>query len=467
MCVLLGISAHSGAQTNASKLPSVPGSQLGHDSMGFDNRMVELVVVEDADNKECKEIGAKARALLANRNFEELDKLADNLRTSKRVRANGTWLLFNLYTGLTPGSKADEADFETRLASLRAWIEARPESITARVALADTLISYAWLARGSGWANTVTETGWRLFAERIQQAVKVLDDARTLKAKCPVYWSVRLLAAMASSMERPDYDAMFEAAVRSEPDYEGFYYRRSIYLLPRWLGAPGELAEDTANSANKIGGRAGDRLYTQVVWGVHEYGGSKNVLEENNFSWPRVDRGFQDIEKLYPASLAALSEHARLAVLAHDREQAHKCFEALNGRLVLSAWKSKQQFIEYSIWSGVGRAFHEPSNTIKPTEPSESLRPEPVPSSSIVVVKPELYPELALKVISGAPGHRMAQINNQTLMVGESGKVRVRDTKVEVVCKEIREDSVLITVDGKPMELKLGAKPAPQKTAQK
>ena len=72
---------------------------------------------------------------------------------------------------------------------------------------------------------------------------------------------------------------------------------------------------------------------------------------------------------------------------------------------------------------------------------------------------------LALKAISGAPESRMALINNQTLMVGESGKVRVRDTRVEVVCKEIREDSVLITVDGKPCELKLGVKSAA--TAQK
>jgi protein disulfide-isomerase len=85
----------------------------------------------------------------------------------------------------------------------------------------------------------------------------------------------------------------------------------------------------------------------------------------------------------------------------------------------------------------------------------------------VTPVKPNYYTELALKGISGAPGNRMALINGETFMVGDSTKVRVRDTRVQVVCKEIREDSALVTVDGKPCELKLGAKSAPATTAQK
>jgi sRNA-binding protein len=99
----------------------------------------------------------------------------------------------------------------------------------------------------------------------------------------------------------------------------------------------------------------------------------------------------------------------------------------------------------------------------------ESEKPRRPASTYIPVAtgKPNYYADLALKGISGAEGSRMALINNQTLMVGESVKVKVRDTRVEVVCKEIHEDSVLITVDGKPCELKLGAKPTAQTTTTK
>jgi protein disulfide-isomerase len=79
-----------------------------------------------------------------------------------------------------------------------------------------------------------------------------------------------------------------------------------------------------------------------------------------------------------------------------------------------------------------------------------------VPFVPIAPVTPTRYTVLALKGISGAPEQRMALINNQTFMVGETAKVRVQDAKVEVFCKEIREDSVLVTVDGKQQELKLG-----------
>ena len=51
---------------------------------------------------------------------------------------------------------------------------------------------------------------------------------------------------------------------------------------------------------------------------------------------------------------------------------------------------------------------------------------------------------------------RMVLINNATMVAGETAKVRAQDQDVVVCCKEIREDSVLITCDGKPMELKLG-----------
>ena len=96
----------------------------------------------------------------------------------------------------------------------------------------------------------------------------------------------------------------------------------------------------------------------------------------------------------------------------------------------------------------------------KADEPEAPHRPPPV-YTPIPASKPTYYPELAVKVISGAPGNRVALINNQTFMVGESARVHVRDTKVLVVCKDIREDSVLVTFDGKPAELKLGQKFVP------
>ncbi len=67
------------------------------------------------------------------------------------------------------------------------------------------------------------------------------------------------------------------------------------------------------------------------------------------------------------------------------------------------------------------------------------------------------YGELALKAIMGGKTKR-ALLNNEALREGESGVVKVGDSKVKVLCKEIRESSVIVEVEGKPepVELQLG-----------
>jgi thioredoxin-related protein len=91
-----------------------------------------------------------------------------------------------------------------------------------------------------------------------------------------------------------------------------------------------------------------------------------------------------------------------------------------------------------------------------PTAPEREPPPrKPVTWTPPPPPVPIQYGPLALKAISGSKDRRMVLINNASLMAGETNKVRTQDKEVVVVCKEIREDSVLITCDGKPMELKL------------
>lgn len=97
----------------------------------------------------------------------------------------------------------------------------------------------------------------------------------------------------------------------------------------------------------------------------------------------------------------------------------------------------------------------DPPTAQKPAEEPEPPR-KPADYTPIAPTPPVNYGALALKSISGPMGKRFALINNQTMMVGETASVKVLDGRVTVSCKEIRDDSVLITVNGKPMELKLG-----------
>jgi hypothetical protein len=62
---------------------------------------------------------------------------------------------------------------------------------------------------------------------------------------------------------------------------------------------------------------------------------------------------------------------------------------------------------------------------------------------------------LVLQGISGTEAKRFALISGRTMVVGEEADIAVDKSRVRVRCLDIREDSVVVDVDGKQQELKL------------
>jgi hypothetical protein len=308
-------------------------------------------IVETAESKEISAITNQARALFQAKDYDGLDAYARKLRNSKECYDGGAWKFYFVYCGLDLSEKASDAEWSTHFAALQDWINARPDSITARVAMANELVNYAWKARGDDWAENVTAEGWKLFNQRLNQAVQVLNEAKPLKEQCPYWWSVMLGADLGLPIDRSQYDATFEEATRTWPEYKPYYYRRAYYLLPRWNGTEGEWEDDLEKSANRTGGEEGDLLYARVVWCMHQSHVFTNIFTESKLSWSRVDKGFDTMEKQFPNSLAAESEHAYLAVLARDAKAARKQFVKLNGKLDLSVWSSQEKFMRFAFWA--------------------------------------------------------------------------------------------------------------------
>jgi hypothetical protein len=307
-----------------------------------------ISVVEAPETKEIKEIKREASLLLARKDYDKLDAFAKRLRDSKESYADGVWKVFYVYDGLDLSDEASDAEWQKRFKAIKSWIDAKPDSITARVAMAKDLVSYAWKARGTGYADTVSEASWKVFYQRLNQAVNVLNSAKTLNEQCPCLWSVLLQAHLGSQIERSQYDATFEAAIKAWPDYTPYYFKRAYFLFPRWYGAEGEWEKDLEQSADKVGGDEGDMLYARVVWSAHQTGTSTDIFEDYKLSWPRVDKGFEIIEKRFPNSLIAQNEAAHLAGLAHDGNATRKYLERTRGKVDVSVWDSLQQFVDYA-----------------------------------------------------------------------------------------------------------------------
>jgi thioredoxin-related protein len=78
---------------------------------------------------------------------------------------------------------------------------------------------------------------------------------------------------------------------------------------------------------------------------------------------------------------------------------------------------------------------------------------KPAPPPPAKVAAPDPATELRLKGVSGAANHRLALINNKTLMAGETAEIKTPKASLTVTVKEIRQNSVVIAVNGETREL--------------
>jgi hypothetical protein len=103
-------------------------------------------------------------------------------------------------------------------------------------------IKAAWAARGSGWANTVTEAGWQAFHQHLGKARDHLAKAHALHPEFPEAATAMIPVAMGAGdrineKTRDWFDKAAKAQLDHFPAYSHYLY--SIY--PRWGGSHEEM----------------------------------------------------------------------------------------------------------------------------------------------------------------------------------------------------------------------------------
>jgi hypothetical protein len=313
----------------------------------------EVIPVLTEETKQRLDICKSASALLFSSQFDKLEAMAQEFRVSKATYYDGNWKLTGFYRGVSePANEEVETQWTQRLDRIRAWAKERPDSITARVALAETLSNYAWHARGPSWSKDVSKEGWLLMKERLSESWQVLVQSKYLPAKCPGWWAAAQRVALGQGWDRTRYERLFQEAIAFEPSYNLYYYRKAVYLQPRWFGEEGEFGRFMNSLANRIGGDEGDVLYARIMWELDSIRMDRYLVKSSMISWPRIKHGFEVLINRYPDSLSAKSQYGRLCRLAGDREQMRKLFDQIGARMDMRIWQDdKERFIEYRKWA--------------------------------------------------------------------------------------------------------------------
>jgi hypothetical protein len=293
--------------------------------------------------------------LLKQEQFDELDCIADAARAGKTRFSGGAWKLRQLYLGLDrprPGHPTED-DWREHLQRVERWRKQNPNSIAAPIVLAESYISYGWDARGGGSSDKVSNSGWKLFAERLDKAKSILDQVAP--AKCPDWYIARLNIARGENWDLSQHYAIFNEAIVFEPGYQYYYRMLADYLQPKWSGEEGDPARFAERQANRVGGDAGDALYflisEAIVCACQE-------SEFAHFSWPRVQKGYAALEKQYGTSLISLNSFALMATNTGDWETADPQFKRIGDHWSQDVWRTDEWFKqERDIAAQAGPAF--------------------------------------------------------------------------------------------------------------
>lgn len=281
--------------------------------------------------------------LLKDKNFSELDCVADAARAGKTRFSGGAWKLHSFYQGLDSPRQGHptEEDWQTHMQLMQQWRDKDPQSITARVALAKAYIAYAWDARGDGKSDTVSDNGWTLFGQRLAQAKNTLDEAASTPGKDAEWYIDMQQISLGQGWDESDSAALFKQAFTFEPQYYYYLQMRAKFLQPKWNGEPGDTERFAKSVADKIGGDDGDILYFQSAVGIVC---GCNEPDVNDFSWPRLQKGYTAFEKKYGASLISANYLAFMALKANQLEVADSMFKSIGDNWDKQVWITEAWF---------------------------------------------------------------------------------------------------------------------------
>jgi hypothetical protein len=290
----------------------------------------------------------KAYDMLNTGDFAAIDKMAEQARTKKARLTGGYWELDAIYNGVCDffaefkGQRVNDEMWANKIEVLKQWKEKDPNSITARVALSETYINYGFAARGSGYADTVSQQGWKILGQRLDMAEQELRDAQQLRQTCPRWYREVLSVGMYKGWSAEDFDDVFNQAVAYEPNYLQFYLTKSENLTLKWNGERGDWQKFVDALPGKLATLRTDEsdiIYMVVL--MNKMRESSIAINWAMVSQDRIKHGFEQLEKKYGVDNHRLNQYAFLLSISGQYPDAKPIFERIGDDIDKDVWDQK------------------------------------------------------------------------------------------------------------------------------
>ena len=213
-------------------------------------------------------------------------------------------------------------------------------------------ITWAWAARGSGFADTVTPEGWKLFAERLAVAREALEKAWAVDPQDERAAADMIRVCIGQGGDKGEMEMWFRRAMNVNPDDRTACSYKLRYLFPRWHGSPAQMLVFGRQCVATQNYWAG--LPTILVDAHEDLSRSGGMERSDYFAQPEV---WHDIESVYRPFIDAYPDSPRtpwyrnkLAKWACDCQQwdaAHAAFSEIGDVSDRSVFRSPAVYNYY------------------------------------------------------------------------------------------------------------------------
>ena len=254
---------------------------------------------------------------LMTRNVAQIREIFDSTNSPNCLGDDGKPQLGSFASGVSNYFKENPG--EKGLETVKFFKKAAPKETLSALIEAQYWIDYAWHARGSAYASSVSEDGWRMFHERIAKAEVVLSESKPYASSNPIWYENMLIVKSVGKASRRERDALFMEGVQKFSWYVPLYFVMAEYLAP-WWGGNWEMIDNMASwSVEQTKPSMGTAMYTRIYWAISEhYTQVPNVFQTTKAKWPKMKQGFDDLTNRFP-SMWNLNAYARFACDAGDR----------------------------------------------------------------------------------------------------------------------------------------------------
>src|SRR5579859_514086 len=317
--------------------------------MGAPDLTATVGLIQETDPEKYQE---GVRQMLEQERFRVLDDVAAGERMNKARFPGGGWKLWWFYNAIaSPAGKGRGvvADWNAYRERLNSWVGQMPESVTARVALAQAELLYGWELRGPGELGTIAQDKFDRFMAAVKQAETILNGASELQAKDPEWYDVMLQVGRAKVWELQDLNTLLERAAAFEPGYFYVYQQMALTLTPKWRGRDGDAEKFAEEVGDRVGGKPGAILYWQIAESIME--NPELAKLPQRFVWSRALIGYQALVEQYGVSTVRQNQIAFMAARFGDYMTADDVFLQLGDRWDAGTWGTQEYFEKVRAWA--------------------------------------------------------------------------------------------------------------------